>query len=179
MIIDLVTKVLELNVNDVQFDSIKKFTNISEYKFSMVKAKCDLCLEEKIDIYFKFVKKDKIKETIFCYWCLLYEEALKQNKQEHAMASIINKVIISEIGIERYKNSVFLEIKDNNEHILEHGTEIHFMDFIKYIQKNKSSENQLGQWLKYIEPNNDDIFMIGIVLNEDIGRSNIRIVEQI
>ena len=95
------------------------------------------------------------------------------------MASIINKVIISEIGIERYKNSVFLEIKDNNEHILEHGTEIHFMDFIKYIQKNKSSENQLGQWLKYIEPNNDDIFMIGIVLNEDIGRSNIRIVEQI
>ena len=60
MIIDLVTKVLELNVNDVQFDSIKKFTNISEYKFSMVKAKCDLGLEEKIDIYFKFVKKDKI-----------------------------------------------------------------------------------------------------------------------
>ena len=40
MIIDLVTKVLELNVNDVQFDRIKKFTNISEYKLEVIGFFC-------------------------------------------------------------------------------------------------------------------------------------------
>ena len=78
--------------------------------------------------------------------------------------------------MERYKNSVFLEMKNNNTNILKYGTEIHFIDFIKYIEKHKRKDNNLKDWLQYIDKNNEDIFMIGIVLNKDMGRSNIKII---
>lgn len=176
MITDLVKQVLGLNVKTVEFEAIKKFETISEYEFSAIKAICDLEMEDKIDIYFKIIKKDKIKESVFCYWCLLYEQAITESKEQLTMATLINKVVISEIGMERYKNSVFLEIKDNKTEILKHGTEVHFIDFIKYIEKHMDDSNKLGEWLKYIDKDNEDILMIGIVLNKDIGRSNIQIV---
>lgn len=176
MVVNLVSEVLGLNVRSVKFDTIKKFENISEYEFSAIKVQCDLELEENVDVYFKIIKKDKIKESLFCYWCLLYEQALKENKDKITMATLISKVLISEIGMERYKNSVFLEIKDNKTDILKYGTEVHFIDFIKYIEKHKSNNNDLEKWLKYIDGNSKDIFMMGVVLNKDIGRSNISIV---
>lgn len=176
MINDLVSNVLGLKVKKISFKEIKKFETISEYEFALVKANCDLEMEDNVDIYFKVIKKDRIKESLFCYWCLLYEEQLRNTKEEMNMTTIINNVIISEVGMERYKNSVFLEIKDNDVDILKHGTEIHFIDFIKYIEKHKSKENSLGEWIKYIDKDNEDILMIGVVLNKDIGRSNIQIV---
>ncbi len=176
MINDLVSSVLGLKVEKIEFDSIKKFDTISEYEFSLVKAKCYLGMEESVDIYFKIIKKDKIKESLFCYWCLLYEEKLKETKEDFNMTTIINNVVISEVGMERYKNSVFLEIKDNASGILENGTEIHFIDFIKYINNHKGDDNHLEKWNKYIDKDSEDILMMGVVLNKDMGRSNIHIV---
>ena len=176
MIIDLITEVLGLKATSVKFEDIKEFDTISEYAFSMVKTTCDLNMEEEVDIYFKVIKKDKIKESLFCYWCLLYEEELKGSKIDINMETIINKVTISEVGMERYKNSVFLEIEDNSADILKYGTEVHFIDFVRYIKNNKTENNKLGDWLKYIDKNSEDILMVGIVLNKDIGRSNIQIV---
>ena len=176
MINDLVSKVLDLKVEKLEFDSIKKFETISEYEFSLVKTNCNYGMEDDIDIYFKIIKKDKIKESLFCYWCLLYEEKLKEMKEELNMATIINNVIISEVGMERFKNSVFLEIKDNVSDILENGTEIHFIDFIKYINLHKGDDNSLEKWNKYLSEDCEDILMMGVVLNKDMGRSNIRIV---
>lgn len=176
MVNDLVSKVLGLKVEKIKYQEVKKFETISEYEFALIKASCELEMEDEVDIYFKIIKKDRIKESLFCYWCLLYEEQLRDTNEEMNMTTIINNVVISEVGMERYKNSVFLEIKDNNRGILNHGTEIHFIDFIKYIEKHKSKENSLGEWMKYIDDDNEDILMIGIVLNQDIGRSNIQIV---
>ena len=176
MINDLISKILGLKVINTQYDSIKKFDTISEYEFSMMKTNCDLGMEDKVDIYFKIIKKDKIKESLFCYWCLLYEEKLKESNQNVNMTTIINNVIISEVGMERYKNSVFLEIKDNETDILKNGTEIHFIDFIKYIDKHKNKNNSLEKWYKYLNKDSEDILMIGVVLNKDMGRSNIHIV---
>jgi hypothetical protein len=176
MIIDLSKKILGLKVNDIKFDKISKFENISEYEFSAIKTICSVDESEPIDIYFKLIKKDKIKESIFCYWCLLYEDGLQKTKEEITMSTIINKVQISEIGTKRYKNSVFLQIENNKTDILKYGTEIHFIDFLKYIENNKSGQNKIGDWLKYIECDNEDILMVGVVLNKSIGRSNIEIV---
>ena len=176
MINDLISKVLGFKVKETKFDSIKKFETISEYEFSLVKAKCDLEMENSVDIYFKIIKKDKIKESLFCYWCLLYEEKLQESKKELNMTTIINNVVISEVGMERYKNSVFLEIKDNPMDVLKYGTEVHFIDFIKYIEKHKRNENSLEDWINFMDKDNEDILMIGIILNKEIGRSNIKIV---
>lgn len=176
MIKDLISKVLGLKVKETKFDSIKKFETVSEYKFSLVKAICNLEMEDNVEIYLKVIKKDRIKESLFCYWCLLYEEKLQESEEGLNMATIINNVVISEVGMERYKNSVFLEIKDNTLDVLEQGTEIHFIDFIKYIENHKGKENSLDEWIKYIDKDSEDILMIGVVLNKDIGRSNIQIV---
>ena len=176
MINDLVTEVLGLRSKSIKYKTIKKFDTISEYEFNMVKATCDLEMENEIDLYFKFVKKDKIKESVFCYWCLLYEEALEKNNEKISMATIINKVMITEVGMERYKNSVFLEMKENETDILKHGTEVHFIDFEKYIENHKNNSNSLEDWNKYIDKESEDILMIGVVLNEEIGRSNIKII---
>lgn len=176
MINDLVSNVLGLKIEKIEFDSIKKFDTISEYEFSLVKANCNLGMEDTVDIYFRIIKNDKIKESLFCYWCLLYEEKLKETNQDINMKTIINNVIISEVGMERYKNSVFLEIKDNASGILENGTEIHFIDFIKYINNYKGDENSLEKWNKYLDRDSEDILMMGVVLNKGMGRSNIRIV---
>lgn len=176
MINDLISNILGLEVKKITYESVKKFETISEYAFSLVKAKCDLEMEENVEIYLKVIKKDRIKESLFCYWCMLYEEKFNELEEEINMTTIINNVIISDIGMERYKNSVFLEIKDNPLDILKHGTEVHFIDLIKYIEKHKSKENNLGEWTKYIDEDCEDILMIGVVLNKDIGRSNIQIV---
>lgn len=177
MVNDLVSEILGLEVKSVKFDSIKKFENISEYQFSTIKTICQLQDENKLDVFFKLIRKNKIKESIFCYWCLLYEDALNKQKEELTMATLINKVVISEIGMERYKNSVFLEIKDNKTDILKHGTEVHLVDFIKYIKLHQNErKNELKRWLDYIEEDSEDILMLGIVLNKDLGRSNIKIV---
>ncbi len=176
MINDLVSSVLGLKVEKIEFEHIKKFETISEYEFSMVKAKCYLGMEDCVDIFFKIIKNDKIKESLFCYWCLLYEEQLKEKNKEINMTTIINNVIISEVGMERYKNSVFLEIKDNATGILENGTEVHFIDFIKYINNHKGDDNSLDKWNKYLDKDCEDILMMGVILNKDMGRSNIRIV---
>ena len=78
--------------------------------------------------------------------------------------------------MERYKKSVFLEIKDNTSKILENGTEVHFIDFIKYINNYKGDDNSLEKWNKYLSEESEDILMMGVVLNKNMGRSNIRIV---
>lgn len=173
---ELISKVLGFKVENTKFDSIKKYENISEYAFSLVKLKCDIEMGKDIEIYLRVIRKDRIKESLFCYWCILYEEKFNELEEDVNMASIINKVVISEIGMERYKNSVFLEIRDNQLNILRNGTEVHFIDFIKYIEKNKSKENNLKEWLNYIDKDCDDILMMGVVLNEDMSRSNIQIV---
>ena len=176
MIKELVSTILELKVNNVEYKDIISFKTISEYKFSMIKTTCSIEMLDNIEVYFKIIKKDRIKESLFCYWCLLFEEELRKINKEDNMNTIINNVIISEVGMERYKNSVFLEIKDNESGILENGTEVHFVDFVKYIEYNKSLKNNFEKWDKYLDKNNEDILMIGVVLNKDIGRSNIHIV---
>ena len=176
MIIELSMKILELKVKNLEVCKIEKFENISEYEFSAIKTMCEIENSEPIEVYFKIIKKDKIKESIFCYWCLLYEKQLCEKKEQITMSTIINKVQISEIGMKRYKNSVFLQIQKNDSEILKYGTEVHFIDFKKYIENNKNEENSLGEWLKYLKEDNEDILMVGVVLNKNVGRSNIEIV---
>ena len=77
MINDLVSNVLGIEVVKIEFDCMKKFETISEYNFSCLKTKCDFGMEESVDLYFKIIKNNRIKESLFCYWCLLYEEKLK------------------------------------------------------------------------------------------------------
>lgn len=174
IVLDLLTIVLNLNINQIHTCQIKKFEDISEYEFSLIKTKVSSEDGNIFDVYFRTLDKEKIKENIFCYWCLLYENERKKSNKK--LNTIISKVSITEIGRERYKNSILLEIPDNNTKILQYGSELHFIDFIKYIEKNKDKNNKLQKWLKYLDPNSEDILLIGMTLNKWTSRSNIEIV---
>ena len=115
------------------------------------------------DLYIKMIRKDRIKESIFCYWSLLYDEKFK-NYEESEFTSAINKVKITETESEEYKHSVLLEIKENKWGILECGSTIHLVKFTKYLNYEAIKKSKLiSEWKKYIEEDNQDVLFIGIV----------------
>lgn len=184
MTIDILKDLTKLEINDFEFEDLKNMGDSTGYDFSIIKLKLDIIAKKqtkstektkdandknaeennrKIDAYIKIIRKDKIKESIFCYWSLLYEELFK-NFEESEFTSVINKVRITETENEKYKHSVLLEIKDNKWGILECGSTIHLVKFASYlndrtIQKSKLTNN----WEKYIETSNQDVLFVGIV----------------
>ena len=122
---------------------------------------------EKIEMYLRMVKKSKIKESIFCYWCSIYEEELQKNTEESRAEAIINKVLISELNKRKYQQSIFLEIENNRTGILETGTEVNFLDIVNYIKDNENKSNQYGKLLKYFDEKSEDVLLIGIKMKRD------------
>ena len=136
------------------------------YDFSAIKLKVmvnNQKSKEEVDLFIKLVKKDKIKESIFCYWSLLYDELFKHYDVSE-FTSVINKVRITETESEEYKHSVLLQIKENKWGVLECGSTIHLVKFAKYLQDNSiKKSNFINEWKKYVEDENEDVLFIGVV----------------
>ena len=127
----------------------------------------------KTDIHLKIVNRNKVKENIFCYWSLIYEKELKKKKRKSKKMPLVSKVTITDIGKERYKSSVLLEVQENREHILEYGAEIHFVDILKYFNNTELNFNKFTFLKKFFNINSTDLLLVGIILNKEIGRCNI------
>ena len=183
MTVDLLKDLTKLDITDFEFDDLKNMEYLSGYDFSIIKLKIFLnTLAQKdstitieksdenktysnsqTDLYIKIIRKDRIKESIFCYWSLLYDEKFK-NYEESEFTSVINKVRITETESKEYKHSVLLEIKDNKWGILEHGTTIHLVKFEKYLNDETIKKSKLiSDWKKYIEEGSQDVLFIGVV----------------
>lgn len=89
----------------------------------------------------------------------MYEDELKESELNKSITKI-NKVSITEFEEEEYKNSVFLEIENNNTELLKYGTEVHFVDIIKYIDSNNYELNTID--LKKDDWKNNLLF-IGVI----------------
>lgn len=163
MTIDLLKDLTKLNIKNFEFDDLKNMGVSSGYDFSTIKLKVNLDSEDSKEIYIKIIRKDRIKESIFCYWSILYEEMFKIY-EESEFTSIINKVRIKETESEEYKHTILLEIKENKWGILECGSTIHLVKFIKYLNNEKVKKSKLtNEWKKYIDDDNQDVLFIGIV----------------
>lgn len=73
---NLLSNVLNLNIEDIQYENNIHLNDISEYEFELVKVIITLKTNEKMEMYLRMVKNSKIKESIFCYWCAIYEEEI-------------------------------------------------------------------------------------------------------
>lgn len=160
-------KVLHLNIEKIKYDKNVQLSNISEYEFELLKVNSILSTKENVEMYLRMVKKSKIKESIFCYWCSIYEEELQKNTEESRAEAIINKVLISELNKRKYQQSIFLEIENNRTGILETGTEVNFLDILNYIKDNENKSNQYGKLLKYFDEKSEDVLLIGIKMKRD------------
>lgn len=136
----------------MQFVKTLKLDDISEYEFELIKANAIIENEEDIDIYLKVIKRNKIKESIFCYWCTIYNEEVCEKDENKK--TILNKVVISELTKKRYQQSIFLQIENNVNKILEFGTEINFIEINNFIEETGLSHLQETF-------NEDEVLMIG------------------
>lgn len=145
--------------------------NISDYKFVISRLNALIEKDGKTGnakIYTKAIRYDKIKESIFCYWTLIYEEQFK-NIPDIEMSYVTKKVSIEELELEeKHKKSVFLQIQNNNLEILKYGTEIHFLELEEYIRE--YSNKNFRDWNEYFKLNEKEILLISIVYTEQIHR---------
>lgn len=111
------------------------------------------------------IKNTRIKESVFCYWCSIYEEEMMKIKDFKDENLIINKVTISELDKKRYQKRVFLNIENNKTSILESGTEINFIEITDYIQDNQNEKNKYEKLYNYFEKQNEDVLLVGIKMN--------------
>ena len=158
----VLNNVLHLNIKEIKYDKNLKLSNISEYEFELIKVKAMLETDEDIEIYLKIIKNSRIKESIFCYWCTIYEEELMKAKELDNMDVIINKVAISELKKSRYQESIFLTIENNRTPILETGTEVSFIEIRDYIEDHREKNTELEKLYKYFEKESNDVLLVGI-----------------
>ena len=145
----------------MSFEKTLKLKNMSEYNFEVFKLKVVLQSKEEIEMYLKLVKKTKIKESVFCYWCLLYEEEILNNQKEIKPNNYTNKVLISELEKKKYYQSIFLKIDNNISKLIERGTEINFVDVKKYIIEKKLEKEYL-EILECFNQDEDYELLVGI-----------------
>lgn len=160
---DIIGNILSLEIKEIKYDKNIQLSNISEYEFELVKVKVILQSDEEMEMYLKMIKNSKIKESIFCYWCTIYEEELFQTKE---IENMVNKVLISELEKTKYKSKVFLMIENNKTQILETGTEVNFIDIVSYIEEMKNEETQFEKIYKYINKDEEDVLLVGIKMKK-------------
>ena len=160
---DVLTNILKLDIKEIKYDKNIQLSNISEYEFELIKVKAILDSEEEVEMYLKMIKNSKIKESIFCYWCTIYEEELLAKKVD--LECIVNKVAISDLTKDKYQKRVFLTIENNSTPVLETGTEVNFIEIANYIKESKKETNKLDKLYKYFNKGDDDVLLVGIKMN--------------
>ena len=159
----MLNNITKLNITNFEFEDLKNMEYTTGYDFSAIKLKAYTKEKNEIFLYIKMIRKDRIKESIFCYWNLLYDENFK-NYEESEFTSVINKVRITETENEEYKHSVLLKINENRWGILEYGSTIHLVKLEKYLNNSKIKTSKISSiWKKYLEEENQDVLFIGVV----------------
>jgi hypothetical protein len=149
--IELLEKILNEKIENLEFDGIEHFDTITEYKFSLFKINLIFSNGQSEEIYLKIIKGGKIKESIFCYWSLLYEEYLKENKDKND--KILKKVIITQKTANESNSSIVLNLEQN----LDYYAEINLVELKKFAIEN----NRLERWGEDLEIKSEDILFIG------------------
>ena len=162
-LINILKNTLYIKIDEIIIEKRLQLKNISEYEFEVIKTKAKLEDGKELEIYLKLIKSSRIKESIFCYWCLIYEEELFNRKIQQEGEMFLNKVLISELTKKKYYQSVFLEIENNKGNILETGTEINFIEILEYLKDYNNEENT--ELKKYFEKLGDYVLLVGIKMN--------------
>ena len=148
----LLKNILKLPITDIEFIGIEHFETIEEYKFSLLKIKLKYNSNEKREIYLKFIKGGKIKESIFCFWSFLYEDYLKNNIENDV--GVLEKTFITQTNSDDYCSKIVLTLSKK----INYCAEIDLIELKKFATENCKIE----RWVKNLEIKSEDILFIGI-----------------
>ena len=149
-VLELLEQILKQKIKDVEFEETKEYYTIAEYNFSLQKAKIFYSDGRQEEIYIKMIKGGKIKESIFCYWSLLYEEFLNNNLEAE---NAEKKAIITQVTSDNSSSCILLTINSK----LNYCAEINLIELKKFFEKN----NKYERWLDEIGIKKEDILFIG------------------
>ena len=149
IIVRLLQRVLEIKINNLEFIGRAYFDSITEYDFSLLKFNMIYDEEKNVEIYLKMIRGGKIKESIFCFWSLIYEEYLKGNND----IQINKKVIIKQKKANENNSNLILKFDQS----LDYCAEINLIELKKFANNNK----RLERWLEEKEIKSEDILFIG------------------
>lgn len=79
---DILNEIINTKIKKITYENVLKLNSMSEYEFNVIKTKTLLENKTENEMYFKIVKNSRIKESIFCYWSLIYEEELSKKSLE-------------------------------------------------------------------------------------------------
>ena len=129
-IIKLLEQILKSSIKDIEFEGTEEFNDVTKYDFSLSKAKVIYHTGKKDEIFLKMIKGGKIKESIFCYWSLLYDEFLKSNQNNEE--DVVKKAIITQITSDEASSSLLLTLNAK----LNYCAEINLVELRNFFQKN-------------------------------------------
>lgn len=146
----LLEKISKKKIDSIDIEGIEHFESIIEYDFSLLKANIIYKKGNKEEVFLRLIKGGKIKESIFCFWSILYEEYLKNKERDFENA--IQKAIITQIMSEENISNLLLTIDSK----LNYCAEVSLIELKKFLEK-----NQKERWLGSLEICDNDILFIG------------------
>ena len=144
----LLEKILKHSILKITFEE-ERSESIADYNFTILKTNVFYKDGRTEQIYLKMIKGGKIKESIFCYWNLLYEEYIKSNSMEDNL----HKAIITQVTSDKNSSCILLTLDAK----LNYCAEINLIELKKFYQENLDQE----RWLESLEIEDDDILFIG------------------
>lgn len=153
----ILKKSINLSAKKIRYLGYVEDKALTEYDFILNKFEVISSTNTIMNIYIRTVDPGKIKESVYCYWNILYEqEKIKFGKDK----AISKNIYIRELNIEKYKKEISLEIDDNERNILKNGTQICFIEIENYLKDN----NQKLEHSEYISKfSNLNLFIAKIV----------------
>ena len=133
------------------FEDSEKSDNIMEYNFSTIDAEIFYDDGRKEQIAMKLIKGGKIREAIFCYWYLLYNEYLKSARGKNTFC--IQKGIINQTRINSSCSCVLLTLNED----FNYSAQINLIELKSFLNENK----KLERWVDSLGIEENDVLFIG------------------
>lgn len=145
--IKLLNYILKIDLENIEFIGIERYENISEYNFYLFKLKGILKDSIKIEIYLKFIKKGEVRESVYCYYSLLYNN-LKIDKEKSRV-----RIIEKESNFIKSKIIICIDNKQINDNL-----ELNLFNLKRMIEED--TDRVIKKYKKQIDSN--DILLVGI-----------------
>lgn len=150
IITNILNKILGLDLEQVKFKNIEKYTGISEYDFYLINLIGITKKGKEKEIFIKSIKKGKIKESLFCICDLTYEKYYEEKSKKLKKISIIetneNLKNISKVSVKLFEDNLNFERAN---------IEIYFIEMSKFLKNIKER-------IENIEISPKDIIIIGV-----------------
>ena len=151
--IDFLSIALKKTIKDVRIIGVEYFKGIVEYEFSLLKVNVIYDTKEIEELYLKIIRGGRIKESIFCFWSLLYEEYIANNKEQNK-SNVLLKTTITQRTVEDYNRKMVLILNQK----LDYCAIINLIEFKNFANHNK---NYKERWGNNLDIECEDILFIG------------------